>query len=414
MLRTTTQIPFHLHSFQLLTSELLTRRKKQILAVLALVSVAVWLSSAATASESNRIGIATTTVVLEKDRDNYVGEVIFSISGSKDMLLEVDLVDIWTDEQGDRITLPPGSTPLTGLGRLQIGSFQDEYISDGTKQQIAIPVSITADELSEAGLLSGVKLTMREEVKNESGSLKLVSSAVAFVFASGGDTDLSGYLGNFVIDSFIVAPLGTIKPADPISNLFFVENGPVEIVFEGKNSGSLFAFVSHKLTLSKRSLGAEAGAEREVLLEKEYPEAAIIPGQIRRQTQAATGVLQGSESIVDLVSDWGLYDATLVTTTRSGSGDPVVSGKTLTFLVFPVRSLAAVAILMGLAFSLVFRMGSARRRSKSNEGARNPVATDPVAPRLSTPKPLYGGGVGLNQTYPRAQIKLPRDLGGLE
>jgi hypothetical protein len=414
LLRATTQIPSHLHSFQLLTSELLTRRKKQISAVLALVSVAVWLSSAAMASESNRIGIVTTSVVLEKNQENYVGEVIFSISGSKDMLLEVDLVDIWTDPQGNRITLAPGSTPLTGLGRLQIGKFQNEYIADGTNQQISIPVSITVDELSKAGLLSGVKLTMVEKTESESSPLKLISAAIAFVYGSGVDTDASGYLANFAIDSFVVAPLRTTDPSDPLGMLFFVENGPVELIFEGKNSGSLFAFVAHKLTLSKRFFGAEAGVTRETLLEKEFSEVSIIPGQVRRETVAATGVLQGSESIVDLVSDWGLYDASLVTTTRSGSGDPVVSGTTLTFLVFPVRSVAAVSILLGLAFFLVFRMGSARRRSKSNEAARNPVATDPEAPRLRSPKPLYGGGLGLNQTYPRAQHKVPRDLEGLQ
>jgi len=381
--------------------------------MLALVSMAVGLSTATIASEANRIGIVTTTVVLEKDRKSYVGEVVFSISGPKDMLLEVGLVDIWTDEQGNRITLPPGSTPLTGLGRLQIGKFQDEYIADGGKQLIAIPVSITADELSKAGLLSGVKLTLREKAESQSGPLKLVSAAVAFVLASDGETDLSGYLGSFAIDSFIVAPIGETKPSDPLRGLFFVENGPIEVIFEGKNSGSLFTFVSHKLTLSKRSLGAEAGAEREILLEKEYPEAAIIPGQVRRETAAATGVLQGSKSIVDLVSDWGLYDATLVTTTRDGIGEPVVSGKTLTFLVFPVRSWAAVAILLALAFLLVFRLGSARRRSKSNQESPNPVVIAPMSPRLNSPKPLYGGELGLNQPYPRAPIKLPRDLEGL-
>jgi hypothetical protein len=392
----------------------LTRRTKRIAAMLTLVSMAVGLGASAVASESNRIGIVTPTVVLENNRDNYVGEVIFSISGSKDVLLEVDLVDIWTDSQGNRITLSPGATPLTGLGRLQIGKFQNEYIADGTKQKISIPVSITADELSKAGLLSGVKLTMLEKAGSESSPLNLISAAIAVVYAFGGDTDLSGYLANFKLESFIVAPLGTTKPSDSLGRIFFVENGPVELIFEGKNSGSLFAFVSHKLTLSKRSFGDEAGVARVILLEKEFSEVSVIPGQVRRETVAATGVLQGSESIVDLVSDWGLYDATLVTSSRSGSGDPLVSGKTLTFLVFPVRSLAAVSILLGLAFFLVFRLGSARRRSKSNEGFRSPVAIDPVAPRLSPPKPLYGGGVGLNQTYPRAQIKLPRDLEDLQ
>lgn len=381
--------------------------------MLALVSMAVGLGVSAVASESNRIGIVTPTVVLENTRDNYVGEVIFSISGSKDMLLEVDLVDIWTDSQGNRITLSPGATPLTGLGRLVIGKFQTEYIADGTKQQISIPVSITADELSKAALLSGVKLTMLEKAESESNSLRLISSAIAFVFAAGGDTDLSGYLANFTIDSFTVAPLGTIKPTDPLGRLFFVENGPVELIFEGKNSGSLFAFVSHRLTLSKRSFGDEAGVKRETLLEKEFSEVSVIPGQVRRDTVAATGVLQGSKSIVDLVSDWGLYDATLVTTSRSGSENPMVSSKTLNFLVFPVRSWAAVSILLVIAFFLVFRLGSVRRRNKSTEGARNPVATDLLAPRLSSPKPLYGG-VGLTQTYPSAQIKVPRDLEGLQ
>jgi hypothetical protein len=330
------------------------------------------------------------------------------------MLLVVDLVDIWTDPQGNRITLAPGATPLTGLGRLQIGKFQTEYIADGTKQQISIPVSITADELSKAGLLSGVKLTMLEKAGSESSPLNLISAAIAVVYASGGDTDLSGFMADFTLDSFVVAPLGTTKPSDPLGMLFFVEDGPVELVFEGKNSGSIFAFVSHKLTLSKRSFGSEAGVTPETLLEKEFSEVSVIPGQVRRETVAATGLLEGSESIVDLVSDWGLYDATLVTSTRSGSGDYLVSGKTLTFLIFPVRSLAAVSILLGLAFSLVFRWGSARRRSKSNEGARNPVATDPVVPRLSSPKSPYAGGDGPNQTYPRAQIRIPRDLEGLQ
>lgn len=382
--------------------------------MLALVSMAVGLGVSAVASDSNRIGIVTPTVVLENNRGNYVGEAIFSITGSKDMLLEVDLVDIWTDSQGNRITLSPGATPLTGLGRLLIGKFQTEYIADGTKQQISIPVSITADELSKAGLLSGVKLTMLEKAGSESGTLKLISAAIAFVYASGGDTDLSGYLANFTIDSFTVAPLGSTKPTDPLGRLFFVENGPVELVFEGRNSGSLFAFVSHRLTLSKRSFGDEAGVKRETLLEKEFPEVSVIPGQVRRDKVAATGVLQGSKSIVDLVSGWGLYDATLETTTRSGSEDPKVSQKTLTFLVFPVRGWAAVSILLGLVFVLVFRLGFARRKSKSNEQTRNPVITAPVAPRLSSPKPLYGGGVRLNQTSTRAKINVPRDLEGLQ
>lgn len=379
-----------------------------LVVLLTLFSIAPGLTLESVANEKpNRISILTTTVQLSKVGQDFVGEAVFALEGDAAVSIEVDLVDVWTNETGSPVILPLGSTPLTGKDRVKFGLFPKKYEPTGEVQKITIPLSISASQLSGSGLITGVRLTARSLATSQDGNgVEIVASAVSYVIAITDQSQLDGFDTSFAVDSFIVRPIGSSEQESELSSMFFVESGPAELVFQGSNSGEMFVLVSHSISLRSRDLFFQTPASKAQLLEKIIPEQVVIPGQFQTEAVPLTGSIPESGLIVDLVSEWGLYEATILTTTKSGSGLSTEAARTITFLVFPIRTAFGIVLALASLFLLMFRLGAGRRNArKSASETKDPVQASLRRPALSS---YYFPSK--NESQP---LKIPKDLSGL-
>ena len=304
-------------------------------------------------NDSNGIGILTSSVVLEKSASSdYVGEVVFSVFGPSPAGLEIDLLDVWTDDNGLRTTPPAGSTPLTGLGRLETVLETNEYISNGEQQEIKVQLRISAEDLESSPLAAAVRLKRVNPPEAEASGnvIGVALQALIFVYASP-ESYVAGsavYNSDLEISNLGVIPAGQMGDEGAVSPVGFIEGGQVAIAFNQSNLGNIFTFASHKVEVRKAGWFASEADRSAIVFEHAFSEATMLPGQSRRNEIAAVGNIQGSESVVNLLEGWGMYQVDLITSSRSGSEEPVVTTRSATFIVFPFRGAFALLILLVL------------------------------------------------------------------
>jgi hypothetical protein len=332
----------------------LTKRIISVAVAFGLLSaIAIGSYPAIAENDSDGIGILTGSVVLEKTAgSDYVGEAVFSVFGPTRAGLEVDLIDVWTDENGERTTPPAGSTPLTGLGRLEAVLETNEYIPNGEEQLIRVKLRISGEDLESNALAAGVRL----KVTNPPGevasgnAIGVALQALIFVYASS-ENYLAGSeaaSSSLEIRNLGAIPVGQMGETGAVSPVGFIEGGQVAIAFNQSNLGNLFTFVTHRIEVRKAGWFASEADRSAIVFEHAFSEATLLPGQSRRNEIAAVGNIQGSESVVNLVEGWGMYQVDLITSSRSGSEEPVVTTKSATFIVFPFRGAFALLILLVL------------------------------------------------------------------
>jgi hypothetical protein len=319
--------------------------------------------------DSNRIGIVTPSVFLQEIGGIYSGEVTFTISGPAAMALEVELLDAWSDDQGGRILLPAGTTPLSGNNRLMIGEHQDFYEPNNVPQRITIPVSIESELISSRPLLSAVRLVMRSKsVAEQDKPLGVVAAAASFVYASKTTLDTKVFAADYSVEKLAVAPISQKSSNDSLQHQFFIERGPAKVIFEAQNSGNLFTTISNTVTLNKLNLWPDSRAPATPLLSTDFAETLMLPLELRKESLSLVDVLAGSHREVDLLSDWGLYEVSVISTSLSGSMKEIVSVRTTHFLVFPIRMLFTITIGLLIIFLLLaIRRPSRTRLSKKPE-----------------------------------------------
>jgi hypothetical protein len=311
-------------------------------------------------NDSNGIGILTSSVVLEKTASSdYVGEAVFTVFGETPTGLEVDILDVLTDENGSRVTPPPGSTPFTGLGRLETILETNQYIPNGGEQQIKVELRISAADLHSAPLAAAVRLKTVDPSKAESSGnvVGVALAALVFVYASpeGYVAGSEAFKSDLEISNLGVIPVSQMGETGAVSPVGFIEGGQVAIAFNQSNLGNLFTFVTHRIEVRKTGWFVNQEDSDLIVFENEFEQATMLPGQLRRNEVAAVGKIQGSETVVNLVEDWGIYQIDLISSSSTGSEDPVVVTNSATFVVFPTRAALALIILVLLIGIALFQ-----------------------------------------------------------
>ena len=342
-----------------------------------LSAIAIGSYPAIAENDSDGIGILTGSVVLEKTAGaDYVGEAVFSVFGPTRAGLEVDLLDVWTDENGERTTPPAGSTPLTGLGRLEAVLETNEYIPNGEEQLIRVKLRISGEDLESNALAAGVRL----KVTNPPGEVAsgnvigVALQALIFVFASS-ENYLAGSeaaSSSLEISNLGVIPVGQMGETGAVSPVGFIEGGQVAIAFNQSNLGNLFTFVTHRIEVRKIDWFVSRQDRDLVVFENEFEQATMLPGQVRRNEVAVVANVQGSERVVNLVEDWGIYQIDLISSSSTGLEDPVVITSSATFVVFPTRAAIAVIILVLFIGIAIFRGAKKKtRKPRANRRKRS-------------------------------------------
>ncbi len=329
--------------------------------------VVVTLLTATTAeppTERHRLGIITSSVVLEQQGPHYEGFVQFSVDGPTQMRLDVDTLDIWVNDKGEGVTLPPGSTPFSAKDRLTIRPDATTYSPADGRQIITISLSIPVADIDKRPLATGVRLTLRSESDTPpTDDIGLVSGALAFVYAAppGISVDGQGFGPDIVLESLGVTSFGTPSTPGPLRSFTFVNSGPVTVFLDTENRGSLFAFTTQTMTIDRPQWWFSPETSDDPDFSYTSPESVLLPGQTRRDAADAVVQVVGASRDIDVLQQWGIYrlTGTVSFTTGNVTSEPIIYERSTYFLVFPLRqalgSLLAVTIVILFVVSLIRR-----------------------------------------------------------
>jgi hypothetical protein len=310
-----------------------------------------------------RIGIITPFVVLESEANEYSAEARFAVSGGVESEISFELLDVWFNPAGQRTTLPLGSTPTSAAGRLTASLGSSTYTPNSEVQTVAVRLSISSESLLKAPVSSAIRLTVRPKLGAENqGAVSIISSAVAFAFATHddfveGDGEFKAEIKN---SNFMISDLADRDNPSRRARMF-VEDQLVLASFETSNEGSLFAFVSHELTIRKTGFWVDPLSEEAVVYQTKIEQSIITPGQSRTREIPLTAQLVGTDRVVSRVADWGIYELILKTSHHSGQPDAVDQFESITVVVFPFRQLILLIIVIALA--VVLALGARARHS---------------------------------------------------
>jgi hypothetical protein len=333
-----------------------------LVTIVALVST-LPASTAIAQDEQVRLGIETPFVLLEAGDEYYTGIVRFSLANGVESDLSIELLDVWASDQRQRTTLPAGSTPTTGKDRLETRLESFGYVPDTETQMVEVAVSISAADLLKTPLNAAVKITVRPKEQSEAqGSIGIVASAVAFVFASHKDYDAAEGVFSFDVKNtdFMVSYLAESVNPSPRRSRTFIEDGLVTVSFETTNEGSLFAFVSHEISIRRAGFWVDPLSTESLIFQTEIEQSIITPGQTRFRDVPLTARLEGSDEIASLVATWGLYDIILRTISNTGQGDEIETFETITIFVFPIRQTVLTLITIALIALLAVKSRKAK------------------------------------------------------
>jgi hypothetical protein len=324
--------------------------------------------TAKAAGEQVRIGIITPFVVLESEANEYAAEARFSVSGGVESEISFELLDVWFNPAGQRTTLPLGSTPTSAAGRLTASLGSSTYTPNVEVQTVAVRLSISSESLLKAPVSSAIRLTVRPTAGAENqGAVSIISSAVAFAFATHddfveGDGEFKAEIKN---SNFMISDLADRDNPSRRARMF-VEDQLVLASFETSNEGSLFAFVSHELTIRKGGFWIDPLSDEAVVYQSKIEQSIITPGQSRTREIPLTAQLVGTDRVISRVADWGIYDLILKTSHHSGQPDAVDQFESITVVVFPFRQLMLLIIVIALAVVLALGARSRHRLRKAS------------------------------------------------
>lgn len=345
-----------------------------------------------TTNNVNRLGIVTPSVVMVDTGDVFEGEVKFSISGDTPVLLEVDVLDVWSNDRGQRVTLPLGSTPLSATDRLTISSDMSRYVPSGETQIVTLALSSIARDVRSVPLAAGVRVTLLPDPDApDSENLGIIGAALAFVFA-GPNPDVAargGFSPGIVVNQLGVTP----KPRDPdqdsVRSLTFVEQGPVAVFLDTTNEGNLFAFTSHTVTITQAGWWVLPEEATQEVFSHSFTESVLLPGQSQRKMVDATVTVIGSTLPLDVLTEWGLYSLTAETLHHTGGGLDTGAGeiqsRTVYFIVFPIRQALTLVVIAALVLVLVFRAGRQTAQSKESKDPQ-PLDRQSTGPEPTSPE----------------------------
>jgi hypothetical protein len=319
------------------------------------------------------IGIVTPTVVLVNQNAHYTGVAQFTINSDSPLTIVVDILDTWTNSESQRISLPLGSTPMSGKDRLEAHSDIVDYSPSQGKQTISVQLTIPSSSVKEAPLMAGVRITVIAEADHaNTENLEIVRSALVWVYAAVDEQSLS--LGGYASDIRITG-VGATTPAatedsGPFPTTRFVERGPVALFISTENRGNLFAFTTSEVSVTRVTWFGSEDVEADALFQHTFREAVMLPGQQRAEIVSATSSVPASSTVFSVISEWGIYRITGSVSRYSGNPLDVISVSPTSayFLVFPIRRALTLVALGLITILLVYQAG----KHRATEGALRP------------------------------------------
>jgi hypothetical protein len=217
-------------------------------------------------------------------------------------------------------------------------------------------------------LAAGVKLTLTKtpDQTNE-GGVNITGAGLAYVYAIPEDYsgDLSAYTPSVRVTQAVVTSPADIIEGRPLRPVNFVEGGIVAVAFETENSGNLFAFVTHVLDVRKLGWWVPPEERFSPVFTRDFRETVLVPGQLRLDWVGVTGTIVETGQSVNLVADWGIYEATVTTTHHTGFDEPTADQTSIIFFVFPIRTTLAFLIVAALFVAGGTHLAKRKRKNQT-------------------------------------------------
>lgn len=310
-----------------------------------------WAGGASQNADSTQLSMAVRTVQLEPSRSasgQDSDSIEFYVSGPDAQLITIDLLDFVVSPDGTKSLLPAASTAHTLDGIVTIGTYEAEYLPDGSQQRFS--AAITATEPGDMVRFGGVRVSMTPQFNDSAPeSLGGTSGAlmVVLVVPDGFDGDLPS-VGEMTLEASEL----TVRPL--FSENFFetllpdipgvINRGPVAVDVEIRNESSSPVFLDTRWLVT-------AGADS--ILSHSSESALTFASQDSQQTLELVAAVSGSTRTVSLVSDFDVVNVYKTTEARLGGNILASNERSMSFLVLRWKEpVAIIACLVAVSIML--------------------------------------------------------------
>lgn len=315
-------------------------------------------SVADTATDSPRFGLGGNNQVFTKLSEAEKGSAVtLQISGGTSIDVIVELVDIYANEDGVKLSLPLNSTPYTSAGHVEFEKNPGRYTPNGAVQKIEIPFRFINLKEVTTPLLGGLKVSLAES-NAATGGIQISAS---------------------IVSTFAYYPLGVQRDSrDEIRaslasknlQLIFAERGsflsrlipdlprirthlPIAARFDLTNVGNIFLEVDTEMrVIDSEFFNSSARTELAMATTKETM---LIPNQ---SSQLQNTFRYGEEDQITEESQpakIGLYRLEIVSEGKLGNQTLTRTTKSQWFIIFPWKSALAWLLVAFLLWFLVLR-----------------------------------------------------------
>jgi hypothetical protein len=264
----------------------LTRKTLQFAAILAIALSPVLVLNEVAEGQTDplRLGVVNNNqVFLTPDSARNGGTFTLSLIGGTAASIQVSLVDIFADQEGQRRALPLNSNPYSANELVVFSSSLPDYIPNGQVQTFEIPFRFKDPEAISRPVLGGLKISVVDLTQDEEQSIVTPSIVATFAYFPNGeatsDFNPSLELSNLSI-STTVADTFPWSLVPNIPNVF--SSSELLLNADLLNSGDLF--LSSKVQIYLFSVDALGQRIGEGLKIAESKSSLLLPSQLKKES----------------------------------------------------------------------------------------------------------------------------------
>jgi len=324
-----------------------------------------WAASFAANTEDTTLSMAGRNIELEPARfasgvatDTFT----FRVRGPTPQFINVELLDIVDDPNGQRILLPAGSTAHSLEGVVSVGAFNPRYEPNGSTQSFSVDIS--AENPRDEVRYGGVRVTMTPDIDAARGSsVENVSGIflVVLVVPEGFD----GRLPNLGETTITTSSL-TVKPLFQ-ENLFelllpdipgVVNRGPVAIDVDQTNESDNPVFLTTSWAITSGGESLLSSSTNDALLFSK-----------RNSLEEVTSMVEvpGTTRPINVLPSFGVVEVKMSSEARLGQNVLSSTERTTSFLVLRWKEPFAIALALAIIWLLLWSSRKTMKR-KSSEG----------------------------------------------
>jgi hypothetical protein len=313
----------------------------------------VWATGAEEEPGDMKLSMAGRTVQLEPslfETGEDLDSVSFQISGPDPQDIKIEIVDFVVLPDGTKSLLPAGSTEHTLQDALKIGTYETDYIPDGTKQSFS--ADLIATEPSAKLRFGGVRVSMAPKTnESETQALSGVSGVmmIVMIVPEGFDGELPS-IGNSSVES---SPI-RITPLFA-QNLFemilpdipgVINRGPIAIDIAATSQATNPVLLTTHWLVNSGS---------DVLFSSSSRQKVAFPGSTVEEGVELVARGTGSTRPADLLAPFDFVAISARTEARLGSHFLGSSEVTTQFLVLRWKEPFAISLSLGTVGVLIWR-----------------------------------------------------------